>query len=86
MSHKYVESCQMNYGILKNDYNYFEIKFCKIIDLIIQKSTKSYKNNGTNSLRPQCPRPQCPRPQCPSERRLKNEIKFKFCKRLYRFR
>ncbi len=56
--------------------NYFEIKFCKIIDLIIQKSTKSYKNNGTNSLRP----------QCPSERRLKNEIKFKFCKRLYRFR
>ena len=60
--------------------NYFEIKFCKIIDLIIQKSTKSYKNNGTNSLRPKCPRP-----QCPSERRLKNEIKFKFCKRLYRF-
>ena len=23
MSHKYVESCQMNYGILKNDYKVF---------------------------------------------------------------
>ena len=23
MSHKYVESCQMNYGILKNDYKLF---------------------------------------------------------------